>query len=180
MDRLRQLMSETLLYLFVFAVLTGGYLAFSFTPGGQDVVYDGSYVPLRGTVMSAAYDSILRISFDVPGGLLVRQLHHKAMFVLALGVVLQAVLARNRYAFAALGLTAAAAAGGYGAADDLLYGTFLARVPALWWYALHLLVAAATGAVLVAAVRQEAAREPRSAALVAAAAALTALTLWWL
>jgi ubiquinol-cytochrome c reductase cytochrome b subunit len=40
------------------------------------VTYHGSYTPLNGVRMSEAYASTLDISFDVRGGLLIRQLHH--------------------------------------------------------------------------------------------------------
>ena len=43
-----------------------------------EVVYNGSYVPLKGVKMSEAYSSTLAISFDVRGGLLMRQIHHWA------------------------------------------------------------------------------------------------------
>jgi len=42
------------------------------------VTYHGSYVPLHGVRMSEAYASTLNISFDVRGGLLMRQIHHWA------------------------------------------------------------------------------------------------------
>jgi ubiquinol-cytochrome c reductase cytochrome b subunit len=44
----------------------------------REVIYEGSYAPLRGVEMSAAYDSALALSFDVRGGLFMRQLHHWA------------------------------------------------------------------------------------------------------
>ena len=43
-----------------------------------EVTYHGSYVKLDGITMSEAYASTLRISFDVRGGLLIRQIHHWA------------------------------------------------------------------------------------------------------
>src|SRR6185436_10344274 len=43
-----------------------------------EVTYHGSYVKLDGITMSQAYQSTLRISFDVRGGLLIRQIHHWA------------------------------------------------------------------------------------------------------
>jgi ubiquinol-cytochrome c reductase cytochrome b subunit len=42
------------------------------------VVYHGTYSQLRGVRMSEAYASTLNISFDVRGGLLMRQIHHWA------------------------------------------------------------------------------------------------------
>jgi len=53
-------------------------LMFWFQPSMTEVVYHGSYVPLRGVRMSQAFASTLDISFDVRGGLLIRQIHHWA------------------------------------------------------------------------------------------------------
>ncbi|WP_344508762.1 ubiquinol-cytochrome c reductase cytochrome b subunit [Dactylosporangium maewongense] len=70
------MLGELALYSFVMLVLTGVMLALFFDPSMRQVTYDGSYVPLRGMPMSAAYDSTLRITFDIRGGLLLRQMHH--------------------------------------------------------------------------------------------------------
>ncbi len=53
-----------------------------------EVHYDGSYVPLKGVEMSVAMASTLDISFDIRGGLFVRQMHHWAalLFVAAIGL----------------------------------------------------------------------------------------------
>ncbi|WP_182901841.1 hypothetical protein [Microbispora sp. H10830] len=179
MDRARQLMGEMLIYCYVLVLLTGGYLAFSYVPSGETVAYTGIYEPLRGVRMSAAYHSILDISFDVRGGLLARQLHHRLQILLALGTVVWALLGRYRYALLVLGLAGVAAVGGYGSADDLLSATFLARVPIPVWYGLHLLAALAVGAVLVISSRREAARQPRTAGFVALSLGLTAVLLLW-
>src|SRR5690606_6377788 len=48
--------------------------------------YTGAYVPMRGLEMSAAFESALRLSFDVRGGLLVRQIHHWAALVFIAGI----------------------------------------------------------------------------------------------
>jgi len=40
------------------------------------VVYHGPYRLLDGVPMSRAYRSVLATSFDVRGGLLIRQVHH--------------------------------------------------------------------------------------------------------
>src|SRR3982750_3324639 len=53
----------------------------------REVVYDGSYAPLRGVEMSAAYDSALSLSFDVRGGLFMRQLHHWAALLFVASIV---------------------------------------------------------------------------------------------
>ncbi|CAL9281448.1 cytochrome bc1 complex cytochrome b subunit [Streptomyces sp. SudanB52_2052] len=75
------LLGEICLYSFVVLVLTGVYLTLFFHPSMNEVVYDGSYPPLNGVRMSEAYASTLDISFDVRGGLLIRQLHHWAALV---------------------------------------------------------------------------------------------------
>jgi ubiquinol-cytochrome c reductase cytochrome b subunit len=75
------LWGEVALYSFVVLIVTGIYLTFFFEGSQEAVVYDGSYPPLHDQEMSAAYESVLRISFDVKGGLLIRQVHHWAALV---------------------------------------------------------------------------------------------------
>src|SRR3569833_3664124 len=70
------LLGEVAMFSFVIIIATGIFLTFFYQPSLGDVVYNGSYRPLRGVRMSEAYESSLRISFDVRGGLLVRQIHH--------------------------------------------------------------------------------------------------------
>jgi len=53
-----------------------------------EVVYDGSYDQLRGIHMSEAYASSLNISFDVRGGLLMRQVHHWAAMVFVAAMII--------------------------------------------------------------------------------------------
>ncbi|MBD2765398.1 ubiquinol-cytochrome c reductase cytochrome b subunit [Kocuria sp. cx-455] len=79
---------EVALYSFVILLLSGTFLAFWFDPTMTSLEYDGSYVPMQGVEMSGAYASTLHISFDIRGGLFLRQLHHWSalMFVMALSV----------------------------------------------------------------------------------------------
>ncbi|MFJ9040192.1 cytochrome bc complex cytochrome b subunit [Streptomyces sp. NPDC102406] len=70
------LLGEICLYTFIVLVLTGVYLTLFFHPSMNEVEYHGGYVPLNGVRMSEAYSSTLDISFDVRGGLLIRQIHH--------------------------------------------------------------------------------------------------------
>ncbi|MEU9170508.1 cytochrome bc complex cytochrome b subunit [Streptomyces sp. NPDC048420] len=70
------LLGEICLYSFVVLILTGVWLTLFFHPSMNEVTYHGSYTPLNGVRMSEAYASTLDISFDVRGGLLIRQLHH--------------------------------------------------------------------------------------------------------
>ncbi|MEV4528543.1 hypothetical protein [Streptosporangium sp. NPDC049304] len=180
MERVRQLVGEMLVYCFVAVLLSGGFLAFFYVPSGQTVIYSGPYEPLWGTPMSAAYNSLLNLSFDVRGGLFVRRLHHTSSVLLVLGTIFWVLLGRFRYAFAALGLGLLAGLAGYGAADDLLSGTVLGKLPIPIWYGLHLLVAVAVGAVLVISSRKEAARQPRTPAFIALSIGLTVLVIFCL
>ncbi|MGD0555861.1 MAG: cytochrome bc complex cytochrome b subunit [Streptosporangiaceae bacterium] len=72
------MLGEIALWSFVILLLTGTYLALFFIPSMQPVVYHGSYSKLDGITMSQAYQSTLNISFDIRGGLLIRQIHHWA------------------------------------------------------------------------------------------------------
>ncbi len=72
------LLGEIILYSFIILLLTGTFLTLWFQPSMTDVIYHGSYTPLHGVKMSESYASTLNISFDVRGGLLIRQIHHWA------------------------------------------------------------------------------------------------------
>ncbi|WP_093716495.1 cytochrome bc1 complex cytochrome b subunit [Actinacidiphila alni] len=82
------LLGELALYSFVVLLLTGTWLTLFFDAGTTQSTYRGSYAPLQGLPVSAAYDSTVHISLDVRGGLLIRQLHHWAalIFVAAIAV----------------------------------------------------------------------------------------------
>ncbi|MFE2065818.1 cytochrome bc complex cytochrome b subunit [Streptomyces sp. NPDC059467] len=131
------LLGEIALYSLIVLVLTGVWLTFFFTPEMSEVVYQGPYVPLRGRLMSGAFDSTLRISFDIRGGLLMRQAHHWAalVFVAAIGVHLLRIFftgafRRPREINWVIGVTLFVLAlsegfAGYSLPDDLLSGTGL-------------------------------------------------------
>jgi ubiquinol-cytochrome c reductase cytochrome b subunit len=131
------LLGELALYSFVVLVLTGSWLTLFFDPGTREIVYHGSYTPLQGLPVSVAYDSTLHISFDVRGGLLVRQMHHWAalFFLSAIGVHLLRVFftgafRRPREINWMIGVTLFLLAllegfCGYSLPDDLLSGTGL-------------------------------------------------------
>ncbi|MEB0001490.1 MULTISPECIES: ubiquinol-cytochrome c reductase cytochrome b subunit [Cryobacterium] len=82
------LLGEVALYSFVIILLSGTFLTFFFSASMAPVHYEGSYVPLKGVEMSAAMSSSLNISFDIRGGLLMRQVHHWAalLFVASIGL----------------------------------------------------------------------------------------------
>ncbi|MFF4831146.1 cytochrome bc complex cytochrome b subunit [Streptomyces sp. NPDC001315] len=81
------MLGEICLYSFLILILTGVYLTLFFEPSGAEVVYHGSYGPLNGIVMTKAYESTLHISFDVRGGLLIRQIHHWSALVFVTGML---------------------------------------------------------------------------------------------
>ena len=82
------MLGEIAMYSMIICLITGAFLTFWFVPSAGHTVYDGSFVPLRGVGMSEAYASTLNISFDIKGGLIIRQIHHWAalMFIVALTV----------------------------------------------------------------------------------------------
>jgi ubiquinol-cytochrome c reductase cytochrome b subunit len=116
---------------------TGLFLMLFYVPSSERVVYDGAYAPLHGVEMSHALASTLGISFDVRGGLLLRQAHHWAALLLPAAIMLQLAVAFFTGAFRRprqwswvllfLVLIAALAAGwsGYALPDDMLSGTGL-------------------------------------------------------
>jgi ubiquinol-cytochrome c reductase cytochrome b subunit len=81
------MLGEIALWSFVILLLTGTYLALFFTPSAAPVVYHGSYTKLDGITMSQAYASTLNISFDIRGGLLIRQIHHWAAIMFTVGLM---------------------------------------------------------------------------------------------
>ena len=81
------LFGEIALYSFVILVGTGIYLTLFFEPSTSQVVYHGSYAPLRGQEISKAYESALDLSFNVRAGLLFRQVHHWAALTFVAAIV---------------------------------------------------------------------------------------------
>jgi ubiquinol-cytochrome c reductase cytochrome b subunit len=137
------LLGEIALYSFLILLLSGTYLTFFFDASMREVVYDGSYAPLRGVEMSAAYDSALQLSFDVRGGLFMRQLHHWAalLFVAAIVVHLLRIFftgafrrpRETNWLIGVVMLVLALLMGvtGYSLPDDLLSGTGLRIISAI-------------------------------------------------
>jgi ubiquinol-cytochrome c reductase cytochrome b subunit len=131
------LLGEIALYSFIVLLLTGVYLTLFFDPSMAEVSYNGAYQPLRGVEMSRAYASALDISFEVRGGLFVRQVHHWAalMFAAAIMVHLARVFftgafrrpRETNWVIGSLLLILAMFEGyfGYSLPDDLLSGTGL-------------------------------------------------------
>lgn len=98
-DRLAAAFGQIAGYSFAVAAVTGVLLLPFFRPSMATVVYHGSYAVLDGVPVSRAFRSVLGISFDVPGGLLVRQVHHWSadVFVAAVCLRLLRTFFRGRF-----------------------------------------------------------------------------------
>ncbi|TFC27898.1 ubiquinol-cytochrome c reductase cytochrome b subunit [Cryobacterium sp. TMT2-18-3] len=131
------LLGEVALYSFVIILLSGSFLTFFFSASMTPVEYDGSYMPLKGVEMSAAMASSLDISFDIRGGLLMRQVHHWAalLFVAAIGLHMLRIYFTGAFrkprelnwviGFVLFILAMAEGFTGYSLPDDLLSGNGL-------------------------------------------------------
>lgn len=131
------MLGEVALYSFLVLLLSGTFLTFFFQPSMTDVIYNGVYAPLKGAHMSIAYSSSLDITFEVRGGLLMRQVHHWAalLFVAAAGLHMLRVFFTGAFrkprelnwvvGFVLFILGMAAGFTGYSLPDDLLSGNGL-------------------------------------------------------
>lgn len=131
------LLGEVALYSFIVLLISGVFLTMFFVPSMEIVVYDGSYETMQGLHMSAAYASTLDLSFEVKGGLLMRQIHHWAalMFTAAIMVHMLRVFFTGAFrkpreinwvvGFTILTLALLAGFSGYSLPDDVLSGNGL-------------------------------------------------------
>ncbi|MFF9145408.1 cytochrome bc complex cytochrome b subunit [Streptomyces sp. NPDC014861] len=129
------MLGEICLYSFLIIILTGVYLTLFFHPSMNEVEYAGPYVPLQGQLMSEAFNSTMHISFEVRGGLLIRQIHHWAaliflagMFVHMMRVFFTGAFRKPReinwlFGFLLFFLGMFTGFTGYSLPDDLLSGT---------------------------------------------------------
>jgi ubiquinol-cytochrome c reductase cytochrome b subunit len=81
------LLGEIALFSFILLLLTGTFLTLFFDPSMKEVAYSGAYPALRGSEMSAAYESSMHLSFEVRGGLFIRQMHHWAALLFMAAIV---------------------------------------------------------------------------------------------
>jgi ubiquinol-cytochrome c reductase cytochrome b subunit len=131
------MLGEIALYSFVVLLATGVYLTLFYVPDAQHITYEGSYKALQGVEMSRAYESTIRLSFDVREGLLIRQIHHWAALVFIAAIVIHLLRIFFTGAFRKprelnwiIGMTLLLLAivngfAGYSLPDDLLSGTGL-------------------------------------------------------
>ena len=121
----------------VVVTITGLWLMFFYTPSSDTTTYAGGYAPLHGAEVSKAFASTMAITFDVPGGLLIRQAHHWAALLLPASIIMQLLTTffsgafrrprRGMWVLLFLIFVSALAAGwsGYALPDDLLSSTGL-------------------------------------------------------
>ncbi|GAA4197417.1 cytochrome bc complex cytochrome b subunit [Microbacterium oryzae] len=131
------MLGEIALWAFVAVLISGTYLTFFFQASMVETHYDGAWLPMRGIPMSAAMESTLHISFDIRGGLLVRQIHHWAalVFIAGIGVHMLRVFFTGAFrkprelnwliGFVLFILALAEGFTGYSLPDDLLSGNGL-------------------------------------------------------
>ena len=131
------MLGEVALYSFIVILLSGTFLTFFFDPSMTEVEYEGSYLPLKGIEMSVAYHTSLDLSFDIRGGLLMRQVHHWAalLFVASIGLHMLRVFFTGAFrkprelnwiiGFVLFILAMAEGFTGYSLPDDLLSGNGL-------------------------------------------------------
>ncbi|MDQ1576340.1 MAG: ubiquinol-cytochrome c reductase cytochrome b subunit [Microbacteriaceae bacterium] len=137
------LLGEVALYSFIVILLSGTFLTFFFQASQASVIYDGSFVPLKGVEMSSAMSSTLNISFDIRGGLLMRQVHHWAalLFVASIGLHMLRIYFTGAFrkprelnwviGFVLFILAMAEGFTGYSLPDDLLSGNGLRIIDGL-------------------------------------------------
>ena len=131
------MLGEIALWSFVILLLTGTFLSLWFKPSMAEVDYMGSYANLRGIPMSEAYASTLDLSFDVRGGLLMRQMHHWSanLFLAAMTIHMLRIFFTGAFrkpreinwliGLGLLQLGIVEGFAGYSLPDDLLSGTGL-------------------------------------------------------
>ena len=81
------MLGEVAVYSFVYLVLSGIFLTFFFEGGDAKVTYHGSFAAMHGSRVSEAYASVVRLSWDVRFGLVVRQSHHWAALIFCAVIV---------------------------------------------------------------------------------------------
>jgi ubiquinol-cytochrome c reductase cytochrome b subunit len=147
------LLGEIAMFSLVILLVTGTFLTFWFVPSAGHVIYNGSYVPLKGIAMSEAFKSTVDISFDIRGGLIMRQIHHWSALLFTVSIVVHmfrvfftGAFRKPREVNWVIGTTLSLLAinegfTGYSLPDDLLSGTglraaegFMQSIPVLGSY----------------------------------------------
>ncbi|GAA4703367.1 ubiquinol-cytochrome c reductase cytochrome b subunit [Promicromonospora umidemergens] len=132
------MLGEIALFSFIVLIASGFFLTMFFEPSMALVRYEGEHPPsMEGQLMSAAFSSTVEMSFEVRGGLLMRQVHHWAALIFVFSIVVHMFRIFFTGAFrkprevnwlvGAVMLILALAAGftGYSLPDDVLSGNGL-------------------------------------------------------
>jgi len=131
------LLGEIALFSFIVLLGSGIFLTMFFVPSMTEVHYHGPWAPMQGVEMSEAFASTLRLSFEVRGGLLMRQVHHWAalLFMAAIVTHMMRIFFTGAFrkpreinwivGFTLLILGLAAGFTGYSLPDDVLSGNGL-------------------------------------------------------
>ncbi|MEN0130068.1 MAG: cytochrome bc complex cytochrome b subunit [Brevundimonas sp.] len=131
------LLGEIALFSFITILISGVFLTMFFVPSMGETTYNGPWESLRGAEMSQAFSSTLRLSFEVRGGLLMRQIHHWAALIFMAAIVthMMRVFFTGAFrkprelnwvvGFTLLILGLAAGFSGYSLPDDVLSGNGL-------------------------------------------------------
>ena len=82
------LLGEIALVAFIVLVLTGIFLTMFYRPTTDPTIYTGTNEVFSGQELPAAFESIVRLSYDVPGGLLFRRLHRAAAHLFVATIIL--------------------------------------------------------------------------------------------
>ncbi len=81
------LLGEIALFSLVVLLISGVFLTAFFVPSMNETAYSGPWAAMQGVQMSEAFASTLRLSFEVRGGLLMRQIHHWAALLFMASIV---------------------------------------------------------------------------------------------
>lgn len=81
------LLGEIALYSFVVLLISGVFLTMFFVPSMGLVEYHGPVSSMNGQLMSEAFASTLKLSFEIRGGLLMRQIHHWSALLFMAAIV---------------------------------------------------------------------------------------------
>ncbi|GIG20552.1 menaquinol-cytochrome c reductase cytochrome b subunit [Cellulomonas chitinilytica] len=131
------LLGEIALFSFITILISGVFLTMFFVPSMNETVYEGPWATMKGVEMSEAFASTLRLSFEVRGGLLMRQIHHWAALIFMAAIVthMMRVFFTGAFrkprelnwvvGFTLLILGLAAGFSGYSLPDDVLSGNGL-------------------------------------------------------
>ncbi|WP_127571967.1 cytochrome b [Georgenia faecalis] len=133
------LLGEIALYSFIVLLLSGTFLTMFFVPSMAHTTYPEDALPLQmqGVAMSEAFASTVHMSFEVRGGLLMRQIHHWAalLFVASIVAHMMRVFFTGAFrkprelnwmvGFTLLVLSLLAGFSGYSLPDDVLSGNGL-------------------------------------------------------